>query len=261
MDLSLSQWICVGIAALLVGISKTGVPGMGIMVVPILAIGFGGRLGAGVMLPMLIVGDIFAVCWYGKHIQWDKLTKLFAWVGLGILIGTYFMWVTGKAPKGAKNYADITIGILVLVMIALHLLRKYFGEKITPKSGVGRAVTGVAAGFSTLVSNAAGPIMQVYMASHKLSKKDFMGTNAVYFLIVNVSKFPIYVVLSRLIPREPIVTVQSLSLNLMIAPVIIGGVYLGKWIFPRISQKAFESAVLILSAAGAIQLLVSAIKK
>jgi len=100
------QWAIGAAAALLVGISKTGVPGIGIMVVPLLGIGFGGRLGAGVMLPLLIMGDVFAVAWYRRHAQWNKLIGLFPWVVVGMAGGTYALWLTGSS-KGSKDVTDI----------------------------------------------------------------------------------------------------------------------------------------------------------
>lgn len=254
MHLEPFQWVVGALAALLVGISKTGVPGIGILVVPLLAMGFGGRLGAGVMLPLLIMGDVFAVAWYRRHCQWDKLVGLFPWVVVGMAFGTATLWLTGGA-KGSKDATDLVIGILVLVMVALHVLRGKLGDRLTPTSRAGVAGTGAAAGFATTVSNAAGPIMQMYLAAYKLPKERFMGTIAVYFFTINVSKFPIYVVLSRLIPQKPIVTISSLTLNAAVFPAVLLGVYIGKWLLPRIPQKAFEMVVILLSLAGALNLI------
>ncbi len=255
MHLEPFKWALGALAALLVGISKTGVPGIGILVVPILSLGFGGRLGAGVMLPLLIMGDVFAVAWYRRHCQWDKLVGLLPWVVVGMGFGTVALWITGGS-KGSKDATDIVIGILVLVMVILHLLRGKLGDRLTPTSKAGVAGTGMAAGFSTTVSNAAGPVMQMYLAAYKLPKERFMGTIAMYFFIINVSKFPIYVALSRLIPQKPIVTTDSLTLNAAVFPAVVVGVYIGKWLLPRLSQKSFELAVILLSLAGALNLII-----
>lgn len=254
MHLELWQWVIGLSAALFVGISKTGVPGVGIVIVPLLAFGFGGRLSAGVMLPMLIMGDMFAVGWYRQHAQWDKLVGLLPWVYSGVAIGTVVLWKTGQS-KSLKDPTDTIIGVLVLVMLVLHLLRNKLGEQFQPTSPMGVAGTGVAAGFSTTVSNAAGPVMQMYMSAHKLSKEAFMGTIAWYFFIVNLSKFPIYWILSRLMPQKPIVTADSLMFNLQIAPAIIVGVFIGKWLLPRIKQKSFQTIVIVLAAVGALNLI------
>lgn len=136
-----------------------------------------------------------------------------------------------------------------------HLLRSKLGEKLQPTSPAGVAATGVIAGFSTTVSNAAGPVMQMYMAAHKLSKQAFMGTIAWYFFIVNLSKFPIYWILTMWMPQKPIVTAESLMFNLEIAPAIVLGVFIGKWLLPRISQKSFEMTVIVLATIGGLKLM------
>ncbi|NLN78657.1 MAG: sulfite exporter TauE/SafE family protein [Armatimonadetes bacterium] len=257
MNLELWQWIIGLSAALFVGISKTGIPGIGIVAVPLLALGFGGRLSAGVMLPMLIMGDIFAVAWYRRHARWDKLVELLPWVYLGVAIGTVTLWKTGHS-KSLKDPTDVIIGAIVLVMLILHLLRSRLSKQLQPTSPAGVGGTGIAAGFATTVSNAAGPVMQMYMAAHKLSKEAFMGTIAWYFFIINFSKLPIYWILSAMIPQKPIVTADSLLFNLEIAPAIILGAFLGKWLLPRIKQQSFESIVIILAAIGALNLIFGA---
>ncbi len=248
------QWITGALAALWVGISKTGVPGIGILVVPLLGIGFGGRLGAGVMLPLLIMGDVFAVAWYKQHCQWEKLVSLLPWVVVGLALGTAVLWITGGG-KSSKDVTDVVIGGLVAVMVLLHLLRNKLGDRLTPTSPAGTAGTGIAAGFATMISNAAGPVMQMYLAAYKMPKEQFMGTIAWYFFIINVSKFPIYVILSSLIPQKPLVTTSSLTLNAMVFPAVLAGVFVGKWLLPRMSQKAFETVVVVLSLAGATNLI------
>lgn len=256
MDLSPYQWALGLVAALLVGTSKTGIPGIGILVVPLLAAAFGGRLSIGIMLPMLICGDVFAVFWYRRHAQWDKLVRLLPWVVFGMVWGTVALKLAGEA-KGTKDLMNVFLGGLVLVMVLLHLLRSVLGDRLEPTSAVGGAATGTAAGFATTVSNAAGPIMQMYLAAYKMPKEQFMGTIAWYFFIINVAKFPVYVALSIANPAKPIVTWSSLGLNAAVAPAIVVGAFLGKWLLPRIPQKHFEGIIIALAAIGGIKLLLS----
>lgn len=249
------QWGLGAVAALLVGISKTGVPGVGTPVVPLLAAAFGGRPSIGIMLPLLIMGDVFAVAWYRRHAQWDKLVGLLPWVVVGLVIGAVALNVTGEI-KGAKDILGQVIGWLVLLMLVLYLLQGRLGERLTPTSSIGVAGTGVMAGFSTMVSNAAGPVMTIYLTAHKLPKNQFMGTIAWYFFIINVSKMPVYIVLSAIHPKNPIVTTQSITLNACLFPAIVVGVFIGKWLLPRIPQKAFEGVLIVLAAVAAIRLVV-----
>lgn len=250
------QWILGLSAALLVGVSKTGVPGIGILVVPMLAQAFGGRLSIGIMLPMLICGDVFAVFWYHRHAHWDKLVWLLPWVVFGMIWGTLALKVTGDA-KSSKDIMNVVLGGMVILMIVLQLLRSVLGDRVTPTSKPGVAATGTAAGFATTVSNAAGPIMQAYLAAYRLPKKQFMGTIAWYFFIINAAKFPVYVALSILNPAKPIVTWSSLGLNAAVAPAIVVGAFVGKWMLPRIPQKYFEGVIIALAAIGGLKLLLS----
>lgn len=249
------QLLLGAVAAFLIGVSKTGVPGIGILVVPLLATAFGGRASVGTMLPMLIVGDIFAVRWYRQHTQWKRLIELIPWVAVGMVLGALVLWRLGEA-KGGKDLLEPLIGTLVLVMLAIHLLRRRWGDRLTPHSPMGVASTGTAAGFATTVSNAAGPIMGIYMTSLGLPKEQFMGTSAWYYFTVNLSKLPLFIALSLINPARPIVTAHSLLFNVAVIPVIVAGVYLGRWLLPRIPQKLFDSVVLVLAAIAAIKLMI-----
>lgn len=248
MELELWQWLLGGAAAVLVGISKTGIPGAGILVVPILAYAFGGMQSAGIMLPMLLFADVFAVAWYRKHTDWGKLVKLFPWVVAGLVVGAVLLYKVGLR-ESQKDILGQIIGVIVLLMLGLYLLRNRLGEKLTPTSSFGMASTGIGAGFTTMISNAAGPIMQIYMAAHQMKKQEFVGTLAWFFFIVNMSKVPVFVYLNMINPG-------SLKFNLMVAPAILVGVFIGKWILPRISQSAFNAVVLVLAAASAVKLVI-----
>jgi uncharacterized membrane protein YfcA len=113
MHYELWQWAIGAGAAAFIGVSKTGVPGVGILVVPMLAYAFGGRPSVGIMLPMLIFADCFAVAWYRRHAQWDKLIKLLPWVVAGMVLGSTALWIVGEINT-SKDILGIIIGILVL---------------------------------------------------------------------------------------------------------------------------------------------------
>ncbi|MHB9024783.1 MAG: sulfite exporter TauE/SafE family protein [Armatimonadota bacterium] len=246
MHLELWQWVFGIAAGLLVGMSKTGVPGLGILVVTLLAMIFGGWESVGVMLPMLIFADIFAVLWYKRHAQWDKLVQLLPWVLVGVAGGAVALHFFGQTEK-TKALLNPVIGAVVLLMLALHLLQSRQGERFSHRSKFAVISTGTAAGITTTISNAAGPIMSIYLTAQQLPKEQFMGTIAWYFFLINLTKVPIY-------SYQGLFTRESLLFNLIIAPVILAGVFAGKWMLPRISQRAFDASVLILAALGAIKL-------
>lgn len=255
MTLTLEQWMLGILAALMVGITKTGIPGIGILVVPLMAIVFGGRLSVGATLPLLIFGDIFAVLWYRQHARWDNLRSLFPWVITGIVIGLGLLWYTG-INSSRVDWLNVIIGVIVLGMMSLSLARRYWGDRLVPSSSVGLVSTGVLAGFATMVSNSAGPIMSIYLSGMmRLSKNEFMGTSAWYFFIFNLTKLPLYAFLTLILPSQPMVNGATLLFDLLMLPVILIGAFVGKWLLPRISESLFDNVVLILAGAAALKLI------
>jgi uncharacterized membrane protein YfcA len=255
LGLTPTEWAVGALAGLMVGVSKTGVPGVGMLVVPMMAGIFGGRESVGTVLPMLVVGDIFAVAWYRHHARWDKLWCLVPWVLTGMALGGVVMWRLGETSS-AKDLMNPLIGALVLVMLGVNLARGRWGEKLNPSSRAGVLTTGAAAGFSTTVSNAAGPVMQIYLTSMGLPKEQFMGTTAWYFFIFNLTKVPIYAALSMIRPDRPIMSGHTLTFNVIIAPVIIAGAFIGRWLLPRVPQQLFNTLMLALAGIAALRLIV-----
>ena len=255
MHVELWQWIVGGLAAVIVGVSKSGIPGAGILVVPMLAYAFGGMQSVGIMLPMIIFADIFAVIMYHRHALWDKLIRILPWVVVGMGFAFAVLWQFGKM-KTDKDILSPVIGILVISMLVLNLIQKRLGPGFAPKSNFGTASTGISAGFATTVSNAAGPIMSIYLTALKLPKEQLMGTISWYFCIINLSKVPIYLYLTKIHPNKPMITLPSFLLDVKLFPLILIGIAIGKWLLPRISQKRFDQVVLVLAGIAAIKLIV-----
>ena len=256
MPFTPEQLIVGALAALLIGFSKTGVPGVGILVVPLMASVFPGRVSVGTTLLLLIVGDLFAVKWYRYFTRWDKLWQLMPYVAVGMVIGTFALFFIGENAEGKDNM-NVVIGVLVLVMLVVYLARLKWGDRLRPTSKAGLVTTGASAGFATTVSNAAGPIMTIYMTSLGLPKNEFMGTTAWYYLIFNVAKIPLYLLLMGLSPERPMFTPLGILFDLLMLPVIIIGVYLGKWMLPRVPQNLFNLVALSLAAVSALRLIFS----
>jgi uncharacterized membrane protein YfcA len=255
--MTLEQWMLGSVAALLIGFSKTGMPGAGILVVPLLAHAFGPRQSVGVMLPMLIFADVFAVIWYRRHAQWDKLIRLAPWVVVGMALGALALKLLGENPNGKADMGRL-VGGLVLAMLAVHVGRKRWGDRLAPHSATGAGAVGMAAGFTTTASNAAGPVMSVYLQSMGMPKDQFLGTAAWFFFMVNLSKLPVFVLLTWSNPANPMITSGSLLHDAMLCPIILAGVFLGRWVLPRIRQELFDAAVLTLAGVAAVMLLMQA---
>ncbi|HEU5077926.1 MAG TPA: sulfite exporter TauE/SafE family protein [Opitutaceae bacterium] len=246
MHLEPWQWILAVFAAFLVGVSKTGISGLGMLFVAVFAMVIQGKQSTGVVLPLLIFGDLVAVLAYRRHAQWSYLWKLFPWTGLGVVIGYFAL--------GRINDHDtrVLIGLIVCGMVVLHVWRRWrLGQgkaDLAVHSLWFAALVGILAGFTTLVANASGPLMAIYLLAMGLPKMEFMGTGAVFFMLLNWFKVPFMISLG-------LITWSSIAFDLWLAPAVLAGALFGRWMLPRIDQKLFETLALGLSAAAGIKLL------
>jgi len=241
---SLMQWIVLATCAFLTGISKTGVPGMGILSVPLIALMFPAKMSTGLLLPMLAFADIAAVFYYRRHGNWKLVFRLIPWALGGIMAGSLLM------PYISDAVLQPTIGFIVLLMLSLNFWRARsshsFFEKM-PHHWAFSASMGFFAGLTTQMANAAGPVMAIYLLSMKLSKNEFIGTGAWYFLILNWLKIPLFIFDGR-------ISSASLAYDFMLIPVILAGAAAGIFLLNKIPQKLFENIVQLLAATGALKL-------
>ncbi|MFC3041798.1 sulfite exporter TauE/SafE family protein [Virgibacillus xinjiangensis] len=244
-ELTLLEWLTVILCALFIGFSKSGLPNMVILVVTVLMFVFPARESVGILLPMLLAGDLFAVTYYRRNVVWKYLISLIPWVLAGILAGYFVLsFITSEQLKPL-------IGIIVLAMIGLHLWRDRLGERFNemlPTSKWFTAVMGILGGFTTMVGNAAGGVMAVYLLVKGLPKKEFVGTAAWFFLFVNLIKVPFYLQLG-------LINQSSILFNVWLVPAIILGALAGVRFLPLIPQKVFARLVLGLAALGGVNLL------
>ncbi len=239
-DLSTSQWVLLCLSGLLIGMSKTGISGVGLMVVPILANAFGGRVSVGLLLPILVFADVFAVTWYNRHAQWKHILKLIPWALAGILAATLL----------GKNLSDTSfnriLAVLVVSGIVILIWQDIRSKKMKiPKSRWFAASLGLLGGFATMMGNAAGPVMALYLLSMRLPKNKYIGTGAWFFFIVNLSKVPLHIWSWKTI------TIDSFLLDLIMIPAIAVGAFLGIWLvrfFPERLYRILIIATTLLSA-------------
>ncbi|OIJ89378.1 sulfite exporter TauE/SafE family protein [Streptomyces colonosanans] len=236
-------------AALLVGFSKTAVSGANTVSLAIFAAVLPARASTGILLPVLIVGDVLAVLTYRRHAHWPTLWRLFPAVAAGVVLGTLFLvW----ADDGIVR---TSIGAILLLMAAVTMGRRRRADRdedpdlVTTRAGRIKARSyGIVGGFTTMVANAGGPVMSMYLLSAGFRKLGFLGTSAFFFLIVNVSKVPFSAGLGLIDGR-------SLLLDAALAVFVVPGAFIGTWAVSRINQRLFERLVIAATVAGAVQLL------
>ena len=240
------QWAMLVTAAILIGINKTAIPGIGILPVVALAAAFEARLSTGLQLGMLAVTDIMAVTYFRRHADWKILLRLLPWALVGLAVGAGILRLI---PPEDTRTTRILIGALVLFLLVLGEVKKHLHPEAIPAGGPFAAFFGILMGTTTQLANAAGPVSAIYFLSMKLPKEKYMGTTAWCFLILNWIKVPVFALEGR-------ITAQSLLLDLCMLPVLVLGAALGILIFKKMNQKVFELVVKILAAAASIKLLV-----
>ena len=249
----------VGLAALVIGISKTSVGGFAAMAVAVFATVMPAKESTAAVLLLLITGDVVGVTRYRRSADWGLLRRLLPSVLPGVALGAVFMWAVSDLALRR------TIGGLIAAMVLVQVWqrrrsRRVAGEAAAARAEVGAEVgraehplvaiaAGVAAGFTTMTANAAGAVMTLYLLAMRVEKLRFIGTSAWFFLIVNVSKVPFSAGLGLFHP-------ESLRLVAALVPVVLVGTGLGVLLIRRLSQVTFERAALAGSAVAAVALLV-----
>ncbi|MFD4700321.1 sulfite exporter TauE/SafE family protein [Streptomyces niveus] len=243
------EFVALAAAAALVGFSKTALSGANTVSLAVFAAVLPARESTGVLLPILIVGDTIAVLTYRRHAHWPTLWRLFPAVAGGVVIGTVFMvW----ADDGAVR---VSIGSILLLMAGVTIWRRRHPpeeddppETASLKGRVKARSYGVLGGFTTMVANAGGPVMSLYLLSAGFRKLGFLGTSAWFFLIVNTAKVPFSVGLG-------LIDLDSLLLDALLVLFVLPGAVLGKLCVDRIDQQVFERLVIGATVLGGLQLL------
>lgn len=242
-------WAIAVLGSLWIGISKTGIAGLGVLAVAVFTLIFPARESTGIVLTILIVGDIVAVLTYRFNAEWSSLIRLAPFTAIGVVIGYFALGILDPRAVGRL------IGVILIVIILLQFWRmrsaggvEHAGEALRHNLWL-TALAGVLAGFFTMVSNASGPIMIIYLLAMGLPKIAFMGTSAWFYFLLNTGKLPFSYNLGLITP-------QSLTFTLMMAPFAIIGGLVGYQILKRINQRLFEQLALILTAIAALRLVI-----
>lgn len=227
-------------AAVLVGFAKTALGGVGLISVALFAAVLPARESTGALLLLLLVGDVVAVLVYRRHADWPALLRLVRSVVVGVVLGVAFLALAGNATVRR------TIGVVLLGLVTVHLLQLRHPSP-APRT-VPAAFFGSLAGFTTMVANAGGPVMALYLLAARTDKLVFLGTSAWFFLVVNAVKVPFSVALG-LVDRP------TLLLDAALAPAVLVGAAIGLVVVKRIPQARFEQVVLALTVLAAVNLL------
>lgn len=243
-DFTAVEWALAVIAATGIGVSKSGLPGVSLLHVVLFAQLFPGLRSTGVVLPMLIVGDVGAVLLFRRHAQWNHVFRTLPPALVGVGIG----WACMRAWPGL-NWNPV-IGGIVAGLAVLQLVRNWRPELLSdmPHARGFAWTMGLLAGVTTMVANAAGPVMGLYLLAVALPKDAFVGTSAWFFLLINVLKVPFSAQLGFIEPA-------TLTFNALLIPLILSGLFLGRALVAKVPQKVFDSLILAFAIVASLKLI------
>ena len=231
-------------AAFCIGLSKSGFSGISMVSVFLLADLYGSKASVGLALPLLIAADLMAYPAFIKHGSWKPVWRLLGPTLVGLGIG---WWLLGWIPDQA---ARRVIGGCVLFMVVLQVSRRWksgFFDRCVESWGFGMGA-GILGGFATMLANAAGPVIQLYLTARKVPKMELIGIGARFFLLINLLKVPLNA-------RLALITPDSLMENARLFPAVVVGIFSGKWLIRHVPQAAFEWMIVAFSLLAALRLL------
>jgi hypothetical protein len=253
-DLSLLQWVLIGLSASLIGLSKAGFGvGAGLVAVPLMVHVLGAGQGLGFMLLVLIVGDLTSLPHYPG--EWDRrnLPALLPGLVLGVAAGWGVLSFFDSLAQGELWLAR-SVGALCVLFVGLQVAREVMSRRASedtsgwrPPRALGVGV-GAGAGLSSTLAHAGGPVIALYLLPQALGRRVFVGTVLRYFFAANLLKLFPYIFQDK-------ITVESLLLAVCVAPVVLGGAVAGARLNRLCSDRAFRWIIYVVALAAGLTLL------
>jgi uncharacterized membrane protein YfcA len=238
------QWGLATFAAICAGLSKAGFAGMGLVAVIVFADIFGARDSTGVVLPLLIAADLGAVSIYRQHARWDYIRRTWPAAAVGVVIGALLLSRLNNA-----SFRPI-LGTIILALTIAQLARM-FRTTAPPALAPSRPLAltlGLLAGITTMMANAAGPLVALYFVAVGLPKFEVVGTLAWFFFLINLFKMPFSAGIGVVHP-------ETLLLDAILVPAVLVGLFAGRWLIHRIPQRGFDILMLLFAGLASIRLI------
>jgi hypothetical protein len=258
LDHSITELFWIGLSLLMLGMSKGGFP-IGTIALPMLILAWPNQAQAArgaisFMLPMLCCMDVVAVITYRRTIRLDLIKPLLPSTLLGVAVGTILFVSDSSLLAVSERALKVLIGTIGLVFILYRALKKRIiaqvGQATASHPGINQLL-GFAAGLTSTMAHAAGPIMQMHMLPKRLPKLQFAGTLAGYFFFLNLVKMVPFVALGR-------ISTDHLQLGGTLLPLIPAGVLLGAAIVRRFKEDHYTKLIYATLTAASLALLAKA---
>lgn len=249
MDLSMwiqspIQWGILFLSAFIIGMSKTGIQGLSLISVPLMALAFGAKPSTGLILPILCAADLIAVLYYRRKAEWKYVFKLLPAALAGFVVALFVDKIV--PPTEFKHLMGGCLAAIMLVMLWTD--RKGKENSLSSHWWFG-PFFGLMGGFTTMIGNAAGPVMAIYLLSIRMPKYSFVGTNAWFFLVINYLKIPVQIL------AWDNITIRSLMLDAYTIPFVLLGGVAGILLVKRLPEKGFRNATTAATGLSVLMLL------
>ena len=242
-QLTYLNWFLAILGAFLLGVGKAGIKGIGVVIVTLMALVFGSKSSTGTLIPMMVFADILAVIYYHRHTQWKYLGKLLPTMIIGVLVGVWF------GNDISDELFRFLMAILILGIVVLMVFMDRRKSTAIPQNRFFSNSMGLLSGFTSMIGNLAGSFSNIYFLAMRLPKNEFIGTAAWLFFIINVFKLPFHLFVWETISLE------SISINIMLIPAIIIGFFTGIKLVKLINNELYRKFIIVVTAVGALLIL------
>jgi uncharacterized membrane protein YfcA len=219
-------------AVILMGLSKGGLSGLGLLSLPLMALVVSPVQSAAIMLPILLVQDVVTV-WAYRH-SWSarNMAILVPSAGFGILLG-YLL-----AAQVSDAAVKLAVGLISVAFAIRRLILERRAEAPKPiRADLPRGfVWGTVIGFTSMIAHAGGPPFQIYVMPQRLARDVFVGTGALVFAVINWIKVPPYIALGQF-------TTENLATAAVLFPVAVASTFAGVVVVRRVTGEGFYTIV------------------
>ncbi|MEM7259440.1 MAG: sulfite exporter TauE/SafE family protein [Pseudomonadota bacterium] len=222
-------WLFV-LAAFFVGLSKGGMPGIGMLSVPLLALSISPLVAAAILLPIYILSDVVGVWLYRREFSLPNIVILVPAGIAGVVIG----WLT--ASMVSDRAVSVLVGMVGVSFCLYHWLKPRTRRRVTTADPIKGLFWGTVSGFTSFVTHAGAPPYQVYVLPQNLSKMVFAGTTTIVFAVINLAKVIPYASLQQYSP-------DVFRLSTMLLPIALIGTFAGRVFTQKVPDKWFFLAV------------------
>jgi uncharacterized membrane protein YfcA len=230
------------VAVTLLGLSKGGFFGLGVMALPLMSLSVPPLQAAAIILPTVLAQDALTVWTYRRDWSAWNLKIMIPSMAAGIAIATLF------AASLTAAHVRLAIGLIAGAFVLRHWLGERFERLASKASVLTGVIFGAIGGFTTMLANAGGPAWQMHLLPQRLDKLTYVGTFTILFAASNLMKIPAYGALGQL-------TAENLTIGAVLLPVAVAANYAGIWLVRRTPTELFYRIAYVLMFLISIELI------